>query len=279
MKTFYENKPAPVTATIGNHLSPAAHLHNHLELVYLLEGQSYAFADEKQYEMHAGDVFLAFPNQVHGYPKMGDGTAKNILLIFSPSVCSEFKTLFRHNTPTSSLVPAKDIDAEILLLAQKILAEQQNKAPYFEPVTRGYLIALLGKLFCSMEFREEKKSDGILLKDLLNYCNAHYTEPLSLDLLASELSTGKHYISHIFNERLKISFPDYVNGLRINEATRLLLANPDRNVTEIAYDCGFSSTRTFNRAFIKQIGLTPRDFRKKNRNKSVLPIDLHTNEA
>lgn len=276
MKIFYENrKNIPIQAKRGTSLIDRPHLHNHLELVYLREGKTEAICDNVRETLEPGDIFLSFPNQVHAYPKLGDGTAIHSIIIFSPTVCSEFKDLFRRMTPISPIVRGKNLDPDIPKLIEKIIDEPKGQTPYRETVIRGYLIALLGKLVGSMEFREEQKSDGTVLKNILNYCNKHYTEPLSLEVLAKELNVGKYHISHIFGEKLKISFPDYVNGLRINDAIKRLAENPEQSVTEIAYDCGFNSTRTFNRAFIKFTEMTPREYREKNLYKNVAPINFY----
>ncbi|MBO5221352.1 MAG: helix-turn-helix transcriptional regulator [Clostridia bacterium] len=275
MATFYENKRIPITTGKGQKLSDAAHLHNHLEIVYLLDGATKTVCENREDTMESGDIFIAFPNQVHCYPKIGNGYAKHFLFIFSPTVCTEFKDLFHRMIPTASVIRKRHLDPELPALAQKIHEENEKNTPYKEVITRGYLIAFLGKLFRSMEFREEKQSDGTLLKSILNYCNKHYTEPLSLDRLSAELNVGQYHSSHIFGKKLKISFPDYVNGLRINDAIRKLTADPDCPITDIAYDCGFSSTRTFNRAFVKYTGISPREYREQNRYKTVEPINFY----
>jgi len=275
MAAFYENKRIPVSASEGMVLSDEPHLHNHLEVVFLLEGASGTVCEDSEETIYPGDVFISFPNQVHCYPKIGDGHARHLIFIFSPIVCSEFKDLFHRMTPISPVVRNGELDPEIPALAHKIREENSKNTPYKDVITRGYLIAFLGKLLRSMEFREEKQSDGTLLKSILNYCNKHYTEPLSLDRLSLELNVGKYHISHIFSNKLKISFPDYVNGLRINDAVRKLIDDPDRSITDIAYDCGFSSTRTFNRAFVKYTGISPREYRDKNRYNTVEPINFY----
>ncbi len=278
MPIFYENKKIPITVKHDKKLSDAPHLHNHLELVFLLRGESGIVCDNYSDVMYPGDIFLSFPNQVHSYPKRENGLAEHYIIIFTPSICSELKDLIHKLTPVSPLVRRKDLSPDIPYIIEKLLEEKSSDSPYREAITRGYLICLLGKLFDSMEFREEKQSDGILLKNILNYCNQHHTEPLSLEVLSRELNIGKFYISHIFSEKLKISFPDYVNGLRINDAIRILASDPDRPITEISYDCGFNSTRTFNRAFIKHTGVTPRKYREENLNKKVSPINFYIQE-
>lgn len=276
MTTFYENKNYPITAWNDTSLTNAPHLHNHLEVVCMLKGASYAVSDSIRAELNEGGIFITFPNQVHFYPPKNDcKEMENILIIFSPAVCSEFKDLFRRMTPVFPVVNADRLDPETIELAKKICKAKNSDSAYKEIITRGYLIAFLGKLFQSMEFREEKKSDGLLLKNILNYCNQHYTEPLSLDRLSRELNIGKCYISHILSEQLRISFSDYVNGLRINDAIQRLTKEVDAPITEIAYDCGFSSTRTFNRAFQKYTGKTPREYRKDNINQKISPINFY----
>ena len=264
MQAIYENRKSNnITTRLDHTLIETPHLHNDLELIYLQKGTTGVACDNFREDLYPGDIFLSFPNQVHFYPKRDNGVAIHSIIIFSPTLCSEFKELFHRMTPVSPVVRAKDVPPSVPRLIQQVLKENEGDHPLRKAITRGYLIALLGNLFDAMEFREEKKSDGILLKNILNYCNLHYTEPLSLDVLAKELNVGKYHISHIFSEKLKISFPDYINGLRINYAGKILTQETDRSITEIAYDCGFNSTRTFNRAFLKHMKTTPREFRKK----------------
>ena len=79
-------------------------------------------------------------------------------------------------------------------------------------------------------------------------------------LLEQELHISKYYISHLFSDKLHISFNDYVNSLRVSHACRYL-RDGTLSVTEVAAKVGFGTLRTFNRAFSKQIGCTPSAYR------------------
>ena len=79
--------------------------------------------------------------------------------------------------------------------------------------------------------------------------------------LAAALSLSEGHISHLFTYRLHQSFPDYINALRTNEAIRLL-RNPKISISDVCTSCGFNSIRTFNRAFLKQYGISPSQYRK-----------------
>jgi len=104
--------------------------------------------------------------------------------------------------------------------------------------------------------------DSDTLRSIVAFCAQNYSENLSLSLLQERLHLDKYYIPHLFNDKLKIRFNDYINALRINEACRFL-ANTESSITEISELVGFNTLRTFNRAFMKHVGSSPSDYRKR----------------
>ena len=64
------------------------------------------------------------------------------------------------------------------------------------------------------------------------------------------------------SNKLKMGFNDYVNSLRISNACKQLIKS-DASITEISENVGFNTLRTFNRAFMKQTGMTPSEYRKQ----------------
>ena len=64
------------------------HLHEDLELVYMEQGSCTAHCGEDKYELHVGDFFLAFPNQVHHY--YGSTDCQAVLIIVNPAYLSGF---------------------------------------------------------------------------------------------------------------------------------------------------------------------------------------------
>ena len=97
------------------------------------------------------------------------------------------------------------------------------------------------------------------IKSEKNYLNTQ----LSLDTVADKLEINKSYLSRIINSELEISFTDYVNELRIQEAKNYM-ANPefkDYTLISIGLEAGFNSKSAFNSAFKKFAGMTPSEFR------------------
>ena len=275
--TFYENRDSQISAShFYGDLTQNSHMHNHIEIMYLISGDCYGVCEEQEYRLESGDIFIAFPNKAHCYPT-GDFAKDNehILIIFPSSLCREFKDLFNNFTPVCPVVKAKDLDVDMKDLAIKLCNANLDKDACSRVIERGYLLSFIGKLFRKMEFVLESTSNGELLQDVLNYCNKNYKENLTLDVVAKQFNVGKYYISHILSKELKKSFTDYINGLRINDAIVMLTEEPEKSITDVAYLCGFGSTRNFNRAFQKFTNITPSEYRKINAGKYVEPVNFY----
>lgn len=95
---------------------------------------------------------------------------------------------------------------------------------------------------------------------------------INLEKLAIRLNASKHHVSQVINENLGMSFFEYINQLRVEEACRLLTETTknDLNVIEIAYAVGFSNKVSFNAAFKKSTGMTPTAYRRIH-STSVMP--------
>jgi AraC-like DNA-binding protein len=89
---------------------------------------------------------------------------------------------------------------------------------------------------------------------------------ITIEKLAALLSCQKHHLSQALNDKLGVSFNEYINQKRTEEAKQML-SDPGKNhytIASIAYDAGFNSLSTFNDVFKKICGLTPSQYRKMN---------------
>ncbi|SNY47982.1 AraC-type DNA-binding protein [Pseudooceanicola antarcticus] len=90
----------------------------------------------------------------------------------------------------------------------------------------------------------------------------HRDPSLSLRRLAEHVGASPNYVSQTLNDHLGVSFFDFVNGFRVDEAEQLMRTT-DRTFTEIALDVGFNSRSTFNSAVRKHRGTSPTALRKR----------------
>lgn len=106
--------------------------------------------------------------------------------------------------------------------------------------------------------------DSLMLKleSLMTEKNLYREDTINLADTAASLGITHHQLSQLLNERLSMNFNTYINSYRIEEAKKLLVANPDRTVLTIAYEVGFNSKSSFYESFTKITGITPVEYRK-----------------
>lgn len=91
---------------------------------------------------------------------------------------------------------------------------------------------------------------------------ALYRDPdLNLDRLSRRLAVPARQLSGAINRKLGQNVSQAINGWRIREAMQLL-AETDRQVTAIMFDCGFQTKSNFNREFRRVAGCSPSDWRR-----------------
>jgi AraC-like DNA-binding protein len=111
------------------------------------------------------------------------------------------------------------------------------------------------------------------LEQLMQTEKVYLDNELSLPGLAKEMQISTHDLSYLLNDVIGISFFQFVNAYRVQEAKQLMLSEKHRhlNLLGIAYSAGFNSKTTFNTAFKKETGLSPSEFMKE---KGALPIHV-----
>lgn len=96
------------------------------------------------------------------------------------------------------------------------------------------------------------------------FVDSHYGDPLSLKTVAGIASLERTYFSTYFREKTGVCYRDWLSSVRVTRALELM-ALRNLPITDIAFDVGFQDLRTFERAFEKCTGLSPRVMRKRIR--------------
>ena len=265
MSLTYEIKKKNIDLKRVNYngqLQCPAHLHRHIELVRMMDGEVDCYADARRYRVSGGDIFIAFPNQIHSYNSFGK--EKYDILIISPDMIPEYSSLFESNLPKSAHIKASESEKLNLLMDMLVAAnaEVNEGKKYSEEKLKGILLTFFSELLSRVELYGPEPTELNAFKTVVDYCSKNYTNELSLSLLSEELHISKYYISHLFGSKLNMGFNDYVNSLRISKAC-VLLGRDELSMTEIAGEVGFTTIRTFNRAFLRHTGQSPSDYRKK----------------
>lgn len=121
--------------------------------------------------------------------------------------------------------------------------------------------------------QQKKKEDSFLLNEwkpkietLLTKDKLYEDPELSLTQMAKLLKTNPSVISKVINQGFQMNFNDLINFYRVEAVKEKLTAGEQKLQTllGIAFDCGFNSKATFNRAFKKFALVSPKEWSEKN---------------
>ena len=183
------------------------------------------------------------------------------MIIFSPELAGEFNyKLTRFFSPTPFL-NKEQVDRDIPYCMEGILHTEAQ--PGNLSLIKGYLLILLSRILAGLDLRPlRQEKDFDLLQRILLYVTENFREKISLEQAAKELGISKYYLSRTFSQKVGCGMNQYINSLRVGLAQHLL-ENPRLSVSEIAFECGFDSLRTFNRVFREHLKQTPREYRQQ----------------
>ncbi|MEE0946074.1 MAG: AraC family transcriptional regulator [Acutalibacteraceae bacterium] len=258
---FYQHDHPTSRVGKGNCLINGEHLHNEIEIVFCTKGSFIAVIDSKQTTVNEGQFAIAFPNQSHYYLTDDTVDLEFYLMILSTKLLTEFGQIFSNFLPENTVATATNYDD----LTQWLCAAAQysdKDDPYSQTKHSSFCRIICAELFSYLKFIPIKKMDTSVIGSLIDYCNNNYMNDIHLSDLEEQLHTNKYYISHIFKNKIKMGFNEYIHTLRIKRACDLLNKN-ELTVTEIASEVGYNSLRSFNRSFQQIKGMTPSQYKKR----------------
>ncbi len=99
------------------------------------------------------------------------------------------------------------------------------------------------------------------LKKVMDFIDAHYNEPLTVERIAREVYLSSSRLSHIVKDELGMTLIDYLSRVRVDKA-KMLLKNEEFPIAQIAQEVGFSDQSYFTKVFKKVEKCTPKIFRQ-----------------
>ena len=103
---------------------------------------------------------------------------------------------------------------------------------------------------------EDTYGESHIMNELLYYISLHYSEPITLETLASHVNEKTSHVSYLFYKYKQIRPIDYLINYRIKIATDFLRSG-DYTVTEVANMVGYKDVCYFSRIYKKRVGFSP----------------------
>ena len=124
------------------------------------------------------------------------------------------------------------------------------------------LVHILNQTAVRFEKSTPKSNNHKIIEQTLEYIKQNLTAELTLEGLANAASFNPTYFHKLFKSSTGRTLHEYVEDQRIRKAIHLLIST-NMTLTQIAYECGFSSQSYFSYAFKRRMGRSPRDYAKK----------------
>jgi AraC-like DNA-binding protein len=268
-KPFLEKKQHASIYRRHSNLDFPPHLHNAVEMVMMRRGHSTALYEGRRIPLSEGDLFLAFPDRIHGYENTSDGESIVFIIPLHPYL-SDFREILEQKLPVDPVLHKGEWEhSGVSALLEMAMEDRLGRG---SKETHGYAMLIVAKILPLLKLRDAPSSGGNALQSLLSYINRNYTRPLTRGEVAAAVGYNESYISHLFSDALHTTLTDYINALRMDDAF-YLLSDTDLAVSRIAEDLGFGSLRSFNRIFLKHAQMTPSDYRtcSRLRDENTLP--------
>lgn len=231
------------------------HFHRNLELVCVQQGAVECTVNNTVHTLRAGDYGICLPCDIHAYHPLPD--SRYWVLVFSEDFVRQFAKSIQGKTADGfafSCTPAVR-----QLLTEALLQETEPSVW----MMKACLYAVCGEFLRAVPLSESSGKQQIFLA-ITDYLSKNYASNITLNDVARLLGYNYNYVSRYFRKVFSMSFHDLLNLYRLEAATRLL-EETDKKITEIAFESGFQSVRSFNNCFRTHLGLSPSEYKTTSR--------------
>lgn len=250
----------------GHSFGPAKR--NHYLFHYVISGRGTLISQDEEghetrNELHAGQGFMIFPQQINTYQADMD----------DPWVYTwvEFDGMRVHDTldligltPSYPVYTPSNEELRAQLEQEMLFLSTHPEAPVLQLI--GHLYLFFDCLVRSSSRRGPSPSgklQDIHVRTALEYVERHYREDITVADIARSTGLNPSYFGKVFKEATGRTPQQHLIGYRMNKATELLKLT-SMSIAEVGAEVGYPNQLHFSRAFKGFYGLSPRDWRKSN---------------
>lgn len=260
-----------VFLTIEDHQSNIVpkHWHNHMEIIYILEGSLEVAINNSVYVVQKDQLIVISPRDIHStINKHGN---KSILLqIPYEFLLDNIKDVQSLHFDCNPYIE----DTEKAAFQEDIKLLLKSFANFYSSKPMGYRLKTNSIIYELLFILASKFSTSITKLDILNtvryldrldliikYVKSHYIESISLDTISAHAGLNPEYFSRFFKKYMGMTFLNYLNSIRLQHFYTDLI-NTDYSITELIEKSGFTNYKVFMKLFKDTYGCTPKEARK-----------------
>lgn len=262
------------------------HFHNYMEVGICYEGHGESTLCDSVKIFEKDCVIIVPPNYPHSNTAdLGTTAYWEWMYLDIDSVLQDMKELSSSKLDTdylrgvmyeSALFFYRQEYPDISDTILKIRDECDKKAYMYKETLKGILQSFVVELLRIHNVQGDmprKSTRNFQIAPALSYVKEHYHEEIKIQNLAQVCGISETHFRRIFQECMNMGPNDYINVIRIQEASRLLLKS-FATMEEIAFRVGYGDVSTFTRNFKKMFGMTPYQWKRSPENHSRQLLDF-----
>ncbi len=245
------------------------HSHNYCEIYYLKSGSCAYTANRHRHHLTPGDLFIVKPFDSHSTSYNGPVSSERIVVacdlsILPPPLFELHPEIYDTLNTTCKVVLNDSLRKSVEKLFKLMLAESSTPDDYSSDFMIMYATNLILLIQRGGVFISEQPESSIdispVIEQAINYIALNYSNPITLEDIAGKFNLCPSYFSKKFSKETGYTFKEYLNYVRLKQATQMLVTTDD-SITKIALSCGFNSSNYFKDLFRKKVNMSPRAFR------------------
>lgn len=253
------------------------HAHDFIEFCYVAEGNGFHHIGQETFPIHKGLLFVIPIGVAHVFrPASSERSSKQPVVyncLFDPHLADQL-SIFQElpiqehlsslTNNASSYYSVFDRDGSIESLMLQLHQEMSaNKLG-----SKTMLYALLNQLIVTVyrrkfEAQEDERNESAGFHLVIDYLEHNFNKAVTLSELSHVSGWSSRQLQRLFLKHTGQSYGAYLQSLRIRKSCELLRGSSQK-IAIIAELVGYASIDSFNSTFIKNVGLTPTEYRKSS---------------
>lgn len=267
-----------ITRLDPNYPAVTTHWHEEAELTLVTSGRCLYQIDLVDYEVKEGDILFVSPLLLHSVSLSQSEEMVSETYVFhlnflggnSADVCSTryLVPIMNYEISLPCLItPDHPAYASIRKIFNQIASLYNEEVPGYELALKSMFLQVV---FLLLQYSEKQKQQTLpeegtpadKLKNVLDYIELHYAQPLSVEKLANVCCFSEYHFMRFFKKHMNMTCVEYVNNVRLEKAVEFF-DQGNTSILDVSLSVGFHNLSYFHRAFKKKYGMTPRSFIKE----------------
>ena len=229
-------------------LCPSSHFHKNFEILIVMQGSCVCTVDGNQYVLNENEAIVFLPFQIHSFSVMENSVAR--CTVFHEHLILTLAQSIEGKKPEVPVFhPTEGIRAFFLSQMAFCFGEdsgmQKRISPAFKRMkVKGCLYMIAGEFLEQATFVPISVGDTVAM-NVLQFISNNFRRDISLKDIANSTGYNYQYLSRMFNQIFGKNFKKILNQYRL-EYAYALLQDTQLSVSEISFESGFQSIRSFD---------------------------------